>query len=80
MSKPAIIAEGLGKEIEKVTVKFEVSKAKNDIVHPHGVVRKGMVGGQHYEWTAWVEGAPLIVCGKNVPSPTIRTEPLTRTA
>ena len=60
-SSMAMIAEGLGKEIEKVTVKFEVSKAKNDIVHPHGVVRKGMVGGQHYEWTAWVEGAPLIV-------------------
>lgn len=56
-----MIASGLGKEIEKVTVKLEVSKAKNDIVHPHGVVKKGMVGGQHYEWTAWVEGAPLIV-------------------
>jgi 2,4-diaminopentanoate dehydrogenase len=56
-----MIAKGLGKEIEKVTVKLEVSKAKNDIVHPHGVVKKGMVGGQHYEWTAWVEGAPLII-------------------
>jgi len=56
-----VIAKGLGKEIDEVTVKFEVSKAKNDIVHPHGVVKKGMVGGQHYAWTAWVEGAPLIV-------------------
>jgi hypothetical protein len=60
-SSMEMIATGLGKEIEKVTVKLEVSKAKNDIVHPHGVVKKGMVGGQHYEWTAWVEGAPLIV-------------------
>ncbi len=56
-----MIASGLGKEIEKVTVRFEVSKAKNDIVHQYGVVKKGMVGGQHYEWTAWAEGAPLIV-------------------
>jgi 2,4-diaminopentanoate dehydrogenase len=60
-SSMAMIAEGLGKEIEKVTVRLELAKAKNDIVHPHGVVKKGMVGGQHYEWTAWVEGAPLIV-------------------
>ena len=60
-SSMAMIAEGLGKEIEKVTARLELAKAKNDIVHPHGVVKKGMVGGQHYEWTAWVEGAPLIV-------------------
>ncbi len=60
-SSMAMIAEGLGKEIEKVTVKFEVSKATKDIVHPHGVVKQGMCGGQHYEWTAWVDGAPLIV-------------------
>lgn len=60
-SSMAMIAEGLGKTIEKVTVKFEVSKARNDIVHQHGVVKAGMVGGQHYEWTAWVEGAPLVV-------------------
>lgn len=57
----ALIAEGLGKTITEVTTKFEVSIAKNDIVHAHGVVKAGTVGGQHYEWTAWVEGAPLIV-------------------
>ncbi|MGB8363539.1 MAG: hypothetical protein ACLQUZ_01215 [Rhizomicrobium sp.] len=60
-SSMAMIAEGLGKTIEKVTTKFEVSKAKHDITHAHGVVKAGMVGGQHYEWTAWVEGAPLVV-------------------
>ena len=47
--------------IEKVTVKFEVSKALKDIKHQYGEVKAGTVGGQHYEWTAWVEGAPLIV-------------------
>ena len=60
-SSMALVAEGLGKTIEEVTVKFDVSRATEDIVHPHGVVKKGMVGGQHYEWTAWVEGKPLVV-------------------
>lgn len=60
-SSMAMIAEGLGKEIEKVTVKLEVAKAKKDIKHLFGEVKAGTVGGQHYEWTAWVEGAPLIV-------------------
>jgi len=60
-SSLAMIAEALGKEIEKVTVKFEVSKARKDIKHAFGEVKAGTVGGQHYEWTAWCEGAPLIV-------------------
>ncbi len=60
-SSMAMIAESLGKEIEKVTVRFEVSKAKKDIKHLYGEVKAGTVGGQHYEWTAWSEGAPLIV-------------------
>jgi hypothetical protein len=56
-----MIAQALGKEIEEVTVKFEVSKALKDIVHDFGEAKTGTVGGQHYEWTAWCEGKPLIV-------------------
>lgn len=56
-----VIAKGLGKEIDEVTVKFEVSKALKDIIHEFGEVKAGTVGGQHYEWTAWCEGKPLIV-------------------
>jgi hypothetical protein len=62
-----LLAKGLGKEIEKVTSKFEVAKATKDIPYsvgvglPNtGVIRKGMVGGQHYEWTAWSDGKPLV--------------------
>jgi hypothetical protein len=62
-----IVAEGLGKTIEKVTTKLEVAKATKDIPYslgeglPNtGVVRKGTVGGQHYEWTAYADGKPLI--------------------
>jgi hypothetical protein len=60
-SSMELIAKGLGKEIDEVTVKFEVSKALKDIVHEFGEVKAGTVGGQHYEWTAWCEGKPLIV-------------------
>lgn len=63
----AMVAEGLGKKIEKVTTKLEVATATRDIPYSvgeglpvSGVIRQGTVAGQHYEWTAWVEGAPLI--------------------
>jgi hypothetical protein len=61
------VAEGLGKTIENVTTKLEVAKATQDIPYslglglpPTGMVRKGTVAGQHYEWTAWSDGKPLI--------------------
>jgi hypothetical protein len=63
----ALLAEGLGKKIEKVTTKLEVAKATKDIPYTlgegrtgGGVIRKGTVGGQHFEWTAWADAAPLI--------------------
>ncbi len=62
----AIVAEGLGRTIEDVTTKLEVATATRDIPYsvgeglPGGVIRKGTVAGQHYVWTAWSEGAPLI--------------------
>jgi hypothetical protein len=55
------LAKGLGKEIDEVTVRFEVATAKRDIEHRYGMVKAGTVAGQHYEWTAWSDGAPLIV-------------------
>lgn len=63
----AMVAEGLGKKIEKVTTKLEVAQATQDIPYSLGIglpisgtIRTGTVAGQHYEWTAWVEGRPLI--------------------
>lgn len=44
-----------------MTVKFEVAKALVDIEHQFGLVKAGTCGGQHYEWTAWSGGKPLIV-------------------
>src|SRR6201999_1720431 len=61
-------AEGLGKTIEKGATRLEVAKANKDIPYTlgegrtgGGVIRKGTVGGQHFEWTAWADGKPLIV-------------------
>jgi 2,4-diaminopentanoate dehydrogenase len=62
-----MLAQGLGVKIENMTSRFEVAKATRDIPYTlgegrsgGGVIRKGTVGGQHYEWTAWVGGKPLI--------------------
>ena len=56
-----MVFEGLGKKIEQLTTKHEVSKARGDIQYPGGVIRAGTVGGQHWEWTAWSDGVPLMV-------------------
>lgn len=55
-----MVAEGLGKTIDDVTATLEVATATKDIPYPRGVVTAGTVAGQHYEWTGWADGAPLI--------------------
>lgn len=60
------VAEALGKKIDDITTNLEVATATRDIPytvgpeHPGGTIRKGTVAGQHYEWTGWCEGSPLI--------------------
>ena len=63
-----MVVEGLGKTIEKLTTRLEVATATQDIPYALGVglpdtglIKKGMVAGQHFEWTAWADGKPLIV-------------------
>ena len=61
-----VVAESLGKKIDNITTELEVATATRDIPyevgagHPGGVIRKGTVGGQHYQWTGWADGKPLI--------------------
>lgn len=55
-----MVVEGLGKKLENITTKLEVAKATKDIPYPNGVIRAGTVAGQHYEWTGWADGVPLI--------------------
>jgi 2,4-diaminopentanoate dehydrogenase len=63
-----MVIEGLGKTIEKLTTRLEVAAATQDIPYSlglglpeTGLIRKGTVAGQHFEWTAWVDGKPLMV-------------------
>ncbi|MCB2060750.1 MAG: hypothetical protein R3E09_05050 [Novosphingobium sp.] len=56
----ALFVESLGKKIEDLTEKHEIATARNDIAYTGGVIRAGTVAGQHWEWTAWADGAPLI--------------------
>ena len=63
-----MVIEGLGKKLEKITTRFEVATATKDIPytlgenHPGGgVIKQGTVGGQHFEWTGWVDGAPFMI-------------------
>ncbi len=63
-----MVIEGLGKTIEKITTRLEVAAATQDIPYTlgegipgGGTIRKGTVAGQHFEWTAWADGKPLMV-------------------
>ena len=55
-----MVAQGLGTSIDNVTSTLEVATATRDIAYPRGVVKAGTVAGQHYEWTGWADGKPLI--------------------
>lgn len=57
----AFVVEGLGKTIENVTETHEIATARGDIAYPGGVIRQGTVAAQHWEWTAWADGKPLVV-------------------
>lgn len=57
----AMVVKGLGKKIEKLTERVELATARNDIHYDGGVIRKGTVAGQHFEWTAWVDGKPFML-------------------
>lgn len=67
----AEIVEGLGKEIDRITHEVEVSPATEDVTYQgaqgtdmpemSGVIRRGTVGAQRHQWTAWVDDHPLVV-------------------
>jgi hypothetical protein len=56
-----MIADGLGVKIDEVTADLKAAVATEDIPHELGAIARGSVAAQHHEWTAWVEGRPLIV-------------------
>ncbi len=56
----AMVIEALGKTIERMETSLELATAPRDIAYPGGVISKGTVAGQHYQWTAIVEGKPFM--------------------
>ncbi len=57
----AMLVEGLGKKIDKLTSDQEFRLAPQDITYEGGVIKAGTLAGQHYEWKAWADGRPLVV-------------------
>lgn len=56
-----MIADGLGLSIDGIAVSLEAAVATRDIPHELGAIARGTVAAQHHEWTASVNGKPLIV-------------------
>lgn len=57
-----MLADGLGVTIDDVTAAdVKAATATEDIPHDEGAIARGTVAAQHHEWTAWVDGNPLIV-------------------
>jgi 2,4-diaminopentanoate dehydrogenase len=56
-----MIADGLGVRIDEVTSEVKAAVATEDIPHDLGAIPRGTVAAQHHEYTAWVDGRPLIV-------------------
>ncbi|BBY46433.1 NAD(P)H-dependent amine dehydrogenase family protein [Mycolicibacterium celeriflavum] len=56
-----MIADGLGVHVDEVTADLAAATATEDIPHELGVIPRGTVAAQHHEWTAIVDGRPLIV-------------------
>jgi 2,4-diaminopentanoate dehydrogenase len=56
-----MIADGLGVKIDEVTATVDAAVAVDDVPHELGVIPGGTVAAQRHEWTASVNGRPLIV-------------------
>jgi 2,4-diaminopentanoate dehydrogenase len=56
-----MLADGLGVKIDNVTSELEAAVATEDVTHELGAIPKGTVAAQRHTWTAWVDGAGLIV-------------------
>lgn len=56
-----MVAEGLGRTVDRFTMDFDVATAKADLHVRSGTIPAGTVGGMRFIWTAWVDESPLVV-------------------
>jgi len=57
----ALLAAGLGVDVDNYTTEFDVAVAKRDLVVKSGEIPAGTVGGMRHEWIAWSGGGKVIV-------------------
>lgn len=59
----ALIAAGLGVQIERFEEHYEVAKTKQALALRCGIIEAGCVAGMHWEWRSYIEGKaePLLV-------------------
>ncbi|MBX6388638.1 MAG: dihydrodipicolinate reductase [Frankia sp.] len=57
----ALLAAGLGVEVDECTTEFDVAVAKRDLVVRSGEIKAGTVGGMRHEWIARSGGRPIII-------------------
>ncbi|HZP28785.1 MAG TPA: dihydrodipicolinate reductase [Acidimicrobiia bacterium] len=57
----ALLAAGLGIDVERTTTEFDVAVAKRDLVVRSGTIAAGTVAGMRHEWQTWSAGRPVIV-------------------
>jgi hypothetical protein len=56
-----MLAEALGLEVDEYTHDYDVAVAKRRLEIRSGVIEKGTIGGERFEWIAWSNGKPRIV-------------------
>jgi 2,4-diaminopentanoate dehydrogenase len=56
-----MVAEALGRKVDRFSMGFDVATAKHDLDVRSGTIPAGTVGGMRFVWTAWVDDRPLIV-------------------
>ena len=57
----ALLADGLGIDVDTYTTEFDVAVAKRDLVVRSGKIPAGTVAGMRHEWIAWSGGHKVIV-------------------
>jgi hypothetical protein len=57
----ALLADGLGVDVDEYTTEFDVAVATRDLVVRSGDIAAGTVGGMRHEWIAWSGGRQVIV-------------------
>ena len=56
-----MLAAALGLEVDEYSHEFDVAVAKRRLEIRSGVIEKGTVGGERFEWIAWSNGKPRVV-------------------